>query len=56
VADPKIDPDKKRLDEGWMTLIIWAMALDGFTLFLWTIAGVVFIVFMIFVVLAAHSR
>jgi hypothetical protein len=56
VAAPKLDPVKKRLNEGWMTLIAWAMALEGLTLLLWTVAGIVFIVFMIFVVSATHSR
>jgi hypothetical protein len=39
-----------------MTLIAWAMALEGFTLLLWTVAGIVFIVFMIFVISAARSH
>jgi len=56
MAAPEVDPDKKRLEEGWMTLIVWAMALEGFTVLLWTVAGIVFIVFMIFVVLAGGSR
>jgi hypothetical protein len=52
----KESQDEKRLKEGGLFLIAAAMALDGITLALWSFAGIVFIVFMIFVILAKNSH
>lgn len=52
---PEVDPDKNRLKEGWMTLVMWAMALDGITLALWAFMGAAMIV-LIVIFLTAGGR
>ena len=55
MAVPEVDPDKKHLKDGWMTLMVWAMALDGITLALWAFMGAAMIVLIvIFIAAGGH--
>jgi len=55
MAAPEVDSDNKRLKDGWMTLVIWAMGLEGLTLALWAFVGAAMII-LIVVFIAAGGR
>jgi hypothetical protein len=52
MAAPEVDPDKKRLNDGWMTLIVWAMGLEGVTLALWAFMGAAMIILIVIFIVA----